>query len=98
MSNKNENQKLDKININWYPGHMAKAKREIINMLPVIDIIYELIDARIPYSSKMNNINQIIGQKQRILIMTKKDLCDINETNKWIKYYEKEGYHVLLIN
>lgn len=86
------------MNINWYPGHMAKTKRLIEEKYNLIDIVYELVDARIPFSSKIKDIDNILKNKPRILIMTKKDLCDIEETNKWVEYYEKEGYKVLLIN
>lgn len=92
--NKNEN----KININWYPGHMAKTKREIKEKLPLIDIVYELVDARIPFSSKIIDIEGIIKNKPRILIMTKSDLCDLEETRKWLKYYEEKGYKALLLD
>lgn len=88
----------DKTFINWYPGHMKKTKDEITKLLPIIDIVYELIDARIPFSSKIINIDNLIKNKIKILIMTKKDLCDLTITNKWIKYYEDKGYHVLLLN
>lgn len=88
----------EKTKINWYPGHMEKTKREIAKLLPIIDIVYELIDARIPYSSKIVDINNLIRNKIRILIMTKKDLCELELTNKWVKYYEKEGYNVLLLD
>ena len=84
-------------NINWYPGHMKKTKDDIKKIMPVVDIVYEIIDARIPYSSKIKDIDSLIKNKERILIMTKKDLCDINETNKWVKYYEEKGYNVLLV-
>ena len=77
---------------------MAKTKRLISENLSLIDIVYELIDARIPYSSKIKDIDSIIRNKTRILIMSKKDLCDINVTNSWIKYYEEMGYKVLLID
>lgn len=84
--------------INWYPGHMAKTKRLIQEELKNIDIIYELVDARIPYSSKIKDIDNIIKNKKRILIMTKKDLCNLEVTKKWITYYEKKGYIVLLVD
>lgn len=84
--------------INWYPGHMAKTKRLIEEKYNLIDIVYELVDARIPFSSKIKDIDSLLKNKPRILIMTKKDLCDIEETNKWISYYEKLDYKVLLIN
>lgn len=86
----------NKTSINWFPGHMQKAKRLIKEKYDLIDIVYELVDARIPYSSKIKDIDELIKNKKRILIMTKKDLCDLNETNKWVKYYEKEGYKVIL--
>lgn len=88
----------NKININWYPGHMAKTKRLIKEKYNLIDVVYELVDARIPFSSKIQDIDEILKNKPRILIMTKKDLCDINETNKWVKYYEGKGYKVLLLD
>lgn len=87
-----------KTNINWYPGHMAKTKKQINELLPLIDIVYELIDARIPYSSRINDIDNITKNKPRIVIMTKSDLCDKEETNKWIKKYESEGHKVILTN
>ena len=85
-------------NINWYPGHMAKTKREIKENIKLIDIVYEVIDARLPLSSKIEDIDDIIKNKPRVLIMTKKDLCDINVTNNWIKYYENNGYKVVCVN
>ena len=88
----------NKTNINWYPGHMQKTKRLISEMKDMIDVVIELIDARCPYSSKMRDIDDLIKNKPRLLVLTKKDLCDINETNKWIKYYEEEGYNTCLIS
>lgn len=85
----------NKTNINWYPGHMAKTKRIISENINLIDVVYEVIDARIPYSSKVRDIDSILRNKPRIMIMTKTDLCDINETNKWVKYYEEIGYKVI---
>ncbi len=88
----NENKTI----INWYPGHMAKTKKEIKEKLNLIDIVYEVIDARMPLSSKIVDIDDLIGNKRRILIMTKYDLCDKNETDKFVKYYEALGYIVVL--
>ena len=88
----------NKTNINWYPGHMAKTKRLIDEKYNLIDIVYEVIDSRIPYSSKIKDIDNLIKNKPRILIMTKKDLCDINESNKWKKYYEEKGYNVIILD
>ena len=85
----------NKVNINWYPGHMAKTKREVKEKLDLIDIIFEVIDAIITYSSKNKDIDSLIKNKPRILIMTKMDLCDLNKTKEWIKYYESIGYKVI---
>ncbi len=95
---KNKNEEVYKIGINWYPGHMAKARRLIGEQLKLVDIVYEIIDARIPYSSKIKDIDDIIKNKPRILIMTKYDLCDQKETDKWVNYYQNKGYNVLKLN
>jgi len=95
----NETQKsLSKVVINWYPGHMAKTKRQIKENIDLIDIVYEVIDARIPKSSKNKDVDSMIKNKPRILIMTKFDLCDENKTKKWKQYYESLGYKVVLVD
>lgn len=94
----NKEKSLPSTSINWYPGHMAKTKREIKEKLDLIDIVFEVVDARIPYSSKNMEIEELTNNKPRVIIMTKIDLCDINKTNKWIKYYEDKGYIVLPID
>ncbi len=93
-----ENNRQNTTNINWYPGHMAKTKRLIKEKIEFIDIVYEVIDARIPYSSKIIDIDTYIKNKPRILIFTKMDLCDYNESKKWMDYYSKKGYTVLGVN
>lgn len=93
--NENENKVFNKTVINWYPGHMAKTKRLIEEKINLIDVVYEVIDARMPYSSKIVDIDKYIKNKPRILVFTKMDLCDSIETNKWIEYYESKGYNVL---
>lgn len=92
---KNEEKSFQKTSINWYPGHMAKTKRLISEKIDQIDIVYEVIDARIPYSSKITDIDNYIKHKPRILIFSKMDLCDSKETKKWMKYYEEKGYIVI---
>ena len=96
--NKEDNRGVNKIGINWYPGHMAKAKRLMKEKMNLIDIVVEVIDARMPYSSKMKEMDELIGNKKRMLIMSKKDLCDMSETKKWVEYYTNLGYHVLVMN
>lgn len=92
------NENMNKTNINWYPGHMAKTKREIIEKLNLIDVVYEVVDARMPLSSKIVDIDDLIKDKPRILVMTKYDLCDKVETDKIIKYYENMGYKVVPVD
>lgn len=98
MKNINQEEKLTKVGINWYPGHMAKTKRELKERMNLIDLIYEVIDARMPSSSKIKDIDDILKDKKRILVMTKKDLCDLEQTNKWVEFYKKQGYEVILMD
>ena len=98
MNNQDIEKVFQKSQINWYPGHMAKTKRLVKENLGLIDIVFEVIDARIPYSSKNKDIDELIQNKPRILIMTKKDLCDIEVTWEWVKYYENKGYKVVLVD
>ena len=88
----------NKTNINWYPGHMAKTKREIKEKIDLIDVIFEVVDSRIPYTSKNKEVDDLIKNKPRIIIMTKTDLCDIDETNKWKDYYIDMGYKVIMVD
>ena len=88
----------NKTNINWYPGHMAKTKREISEKLNLIDIVYEVIDGRMPISSKIVDIDDLIKDKPRILVVTKMDLCDEEETKKILKTYESSGYKVVCVD
>ena len=85
----------NKTNINWFPGHMQKAKREIKEKLSLIDIVYEVVDSRMPISSKMKDIDDLIRNIPRVLIMSKYDICDKIETDKFISYYESIGYIVI---
>ncbi|MDE6952576.1 MAG: ribosome biogenesis GTPase YlqF [Erysipelotrichales bacterium] len=84
--------------IQWFPGHMAKAKREINERMKWIDIVIELIDARAPYSSKNPMFNDIIKQKPRLIVLTKKDMADDIKTNQWQQYYESLGYSTISVN
>ncbi len=85
-------------NIQWFPGHMAKARREISERLKVIDIMIELVDARAPYSSKNPMLNELIQNKPRLIVLTKKDMADEKKTQQWIKYYESLGYEAMSVN
>ncbi len=96
--NENQSKSSHKININHYPGHMAKTKRLIKENLPLIDIVYEIVDSRIPYSSKITDIDEYIKNKPKIIVFTKDDLCDKIETEKWKEYYQREGNKVISMN
>lgn len=81
----------------WYPGHMSKAKKEIEASVRLVDVIIELIDARIPYSSKNPDIDKIVNNKPRVLLMNKSDLADDRVTNEFKAYYTEKGFYVLNI-
>ena len=76
-------QNSHKTNINWYPGHMAKAKRLIEDDLKLIDVVIEVIDARIPISSRNPDLNKMVKNKKKIIILNKSDLADDTQTKKW---------------
>jgi len=88
----------NKTNINWFPGHMAKTKREIKEKLDFIDIVYEVIDARMPLSSKIVDIDDLIKDKPRVLVVTKYDLCDKSETDKILEKYKEMCYNVVTLD
>ena len=84
--------------IQWFPGHMAKAKREAKEKLNLVDIVIELVDARIPESSRNPLIDEIVGNKPRIMVLNKADLADPAKTQAWINYYQSQGIQALAID
>ena len=84
--------------INWFPGHMEKARKELESKIKIIDFVIELVDARIPWSSKNPLIHEIVKNKPKILIMTKKDLCDEEKIKLWKEHFTSLGYKTLVIN
>ncbi|MEK5206551.1 MULTISPECIES: ribosome biogenesis GTPase YlqF [Psychrobacillus] len=84
--------------IQWFPGHMAKARREVTENLKLVDIVFELIDARLPLSSRNPMIDEVIHQKTRLLILNKMDMADEMQTKKWIAYFEEKGHPAVAIN
>ena len=78
------------MNINWYPGHMAKTKRQIQEDLKLIDVVVELLDSRIPISSRNPDINTIVKGKKKIIVLNKSDLADDKETIKWVEYFKAQ--------
>ncbi len=84
--------------IQWFPGHMAKALRQIKEQMPLVDIVFELVDARVPYSTQNPEIDRMAGEKPRLLIMTKTDLADPETTAHWIDFFERNGQPVLALD
>ncbi len=82
----------------WYPGHMTKARRQMQEDLKLIDAVIELVDARIPYSSKNPDIQTMAANKSRVLLLNKADLADPGKTSAWRAYYEAQGYFVVPVN
>ncbi len=96
--NNNNEKNLSKISINWYPGHMAKTKKQIIQDLKLIDIVIELLDARIPISSQNPNIAEITKNKKKIIVLNKCDLSDDNQNKQWIEYFKNKNIPAVLVD
>lgn len=90
-SNENKKETQNQTNINWYPGHMARARREIGEAVKLVDVVFEIIDARIPRASRNPILNEIIGEKPRVIVLNKADLADKEATQKWIKYFNSKN-------
>lgn len=84
--------------IQWFPGHMAKALRQIKEQMPLVDIIFELVDARVPYSSQNPEVHRLAGDKPRLLIMTKTDLADPKVVSQWQNFFAKRDQVVLALD
>ena len=87
-----------KANINWFPGHMAKAKREIKEIIKLVDLVIELKDARIPYSSTNPMVDEIVGNKPRLILLCKATIADESITKSWIEYYKTKNILALDID
>jgi ribosome biogenesis GTPase A len=86
------------LTIQWFPGHMAKARREVTEKLKLIDIVYELVDARIPLSSRNPMIDEIIQHKPRLILLNKADMADPIKTKQWLDYFKSKGKTAIAIN
>lgn len=91
MANKDNKEGFSKMSINWYPGHMAKTKRQIIEDLKLVDVVIEILDSRIPISSQNPDIQQYIKSKNKIVVLNKSDLADDKATKAWISYFAEKG-------
>ena len=95
-NNENKEKIQSQMNINWYPGHMAKTKRQIIEDLKLVDLVVEVLDARIPISSQNPEIRQIIGNNKKVIVLNKSDLADESDNKKWVSKFQQEGNTVVL--
>lgn len=86
------------MNINWYPGHMAKTKRQIIEDLKLIDVVVEILDARAPKASINQDIKEYIKSKKRVVVLNKSDLADEEQNKKWVRYFESNNIPTVLVN
>lgn len=86
------------MNIQWYPGHMTKAKRMMQDNIKLIDIVIELVDARVPLSSRNPDIDQLANNKARLILLNKVDLADSRYTNQWQTFFEEQGFFVAQVN
>lgn len=86
------------MNIQWYPGHMTKTKRMITENIKLVDVVIEILDARIPFSSKNPDIDKFAENKKRIIILNKIDLADDNITKRWEEYFNNKGFKTILVN
>lgn len=86
------------MHINWYPGHMKKTKELILANLKLVDVVVELLDARIPISSRNPQIDEMVGNKPRVILLNKYDLCDKNTLREWIRYFESKNIVAIPIN
>ncbi|MBQ6022975.1 MAG: ribosome biogenesis GTPase YlqF [Clostridia bacterium] len=91
ITEKEKNQQNISANINWFPGHMAKTRRQIKESLKLVDAVVELRDARIPVSSTNPELNELIGNKPKIILLNKADLADEAATRRWLAYYKAQG-------
>ena len=96
-SNSNNNIS-ENVSVNWFPGHMAKTRRLIKESLPFVDLVTEIVDARIPYSSSNPELNAIIGKKPKIVLLNKCDIADDKATAKWVEYYKSLGVFALPVD
>lgn len=78
------------VHIHWYPGHIAKAERKLKEQLALVDVVIEVLDARLPQSSKYKEIKKLLGEKPRLLIMNKSDLADSDKTSKWADFWKEQ--------
>ena len=96
--NNDSQESFSKVSISWYPGHMAKTKKQITEDLKLIDVIIEILDSRIPISSRNPDIAKLTENKDKIIILNKSDLADQKQNEQWVKHFQKQGQLAILAN
>ena len=89
---------MTNLNINWYPGHMKKTIDNIKSSLKLVDVVLEIVDARIPIASRNPLLDEVVGDKPRVVLLNKMDLGDENKNKEWLYYFKSKGYEALLID
>lgn len=89
---------MTNLNINWYPGHMKKTMDNIKSSLKLVDVVLEIVDARIPIASRNPLLDEVVGDKPRVVLLNKMDLGDENKNKEWLYYFKNKGYEALLID
>ncbi len=96
--NNDSQESFSRVSISWYPGHMAKTKKQITEDLKLIDVIIEILDSRIPISSRNPDIAKLTENKDKIIILNKSDLADQKQNEQWVKHFQKQGQLAILAN
>ena len=97
-NNENKEKIQSQMNINWYPGHMAKTRKQIAEDLKLIDVVIEILDSRIPISSRNPDIANLTSGKDKIIILNKSDLADKKQNELWVQYFKEKGQPAILAN
>ena len=98
MNKEKDQNSYHKINLNWYPGHMAKTMKQLETDLKLVDVVVEILDARIPVSSQNPEVQKLIKNKKKIVVLNKSDLANEIENKKWLKYFEEKQIPAILCN
>ncbi|WP_255784615.1 ribosome biogenesis GTPase YlqF [Mediannikoviicoccus vaginalis] len=89
---------MTNLNINWYPGHMKKTMDNIKSSLKLVDVVLEIVDARIPIASRNPLLDEVLGDKPRVVLLNKMDLANESMNKKWLEYFKAKGYEAILID
>ncbi len=89
---------MEQQHIQWFPGHMTRTRRRIVDRLPLVDLVAEIIDARVPISSRNPDLDSIVAGKPRLVVLNKTDIADESATKRWLQYFEKQGVPAIAVD